>query len=116
MKTTKKLAEAAVLCEEYVSDHPGCLLKDLQAYVMKETGLKLEAVKRARKMSRVDAVRKKGGFCCWLKDPAGEEIRRLTIEVPPPEWREILRKFRMGRVEFLIVPAGAEVSVDGVVV
>lgn len=109
--------EAVALCEEYVSDHPGCGLRELQEYVLHQTGLKLETIRKARKQSTVTLVRAGKNWKCYLRDPEADVDTRGWVRVfemlPKAEWQKIMSAFRAGQVEFVVVRRGAEVLVDG---
>jgi len=115
---SKLTTEAIALCDEFASDHPGVGLRELQEYVMHQTGLELSSVRKARKQSNVSLIRKGKNWCCWLKDPEVEiEAKgwiRLSGMLPQQEWQKIMNNFRKGLVELVVVPVNADVRVDGV--
>lgn len=112
---SKITAEAIALCDEFASDHPGVGLRELQEYVMHQTGLQFQAVRKARKQSNVSLIRKGKNWCCWLSDLEVYEQgwTRITAMLSEQEWQKIMNNFRKGLVEFVVVPAGAQVTVDG---
>ena len=115
---SKLTTEAIALCDEYASDHPGVGLRELQEYVMHQTGLELAGVRKARKDSNVSLIRQGKNWCCWLRDIEVDVQNagwmRVTSNLPPGEWRKVMNGFKKGLVEIVIVPAGADVTVDGV--
>ena len=85
---------------------------------MHQTGLELPGVRRARKDSNVKLIRQGKGWCCWLVQPEIDVqergFMRVTGMLPKVEWSKIMKDFRDGHVELVVVPVNADVRVDGV--